>query len=191
MSSHDGRRPFPFKLGSAKHIRDQAAAAKPVFGDGPAPRMRPLVTPATAAPLLVRAPRIFEGPSSAAPAEPTAAIEPLPPAGDAQRMQQATPSADGGRAPRRAAMIPAVLTYEGYGAGMPCKVLNMSVTGALIELPRPDQGWYDDIGAIPAEVTLRFKLDRIERDGRIVRRSGREVGVRFTSAARPMKASAR
>lgn len=103
----------------------------------------------------------------------------------------APPSLDSGRAPRRAALIPGLLTYAGYGAGMPCKVLNMSVTGALVELPRSDQGWYDDIDAIPAEVTLRLKLDRIERDGRIVRRSGREVGIRFTSAARPMKAPTR
>jgi hypothetical protein len=99
------------------------------------------------------------------------------------------PSIEGGRAPRRAAVIPAMLTYAGYGAGMPCRVLNMSVTGALVELPRPDQGWYDDIDAIPAEITLRLKLDRMERDGRIVRRSGREVGSRFTSAARAMKAT--
>lgn len=102
------------------------------------------------------------------------------------------PADDPGRkAPRRAAMIPAMLTYEGFGNGMPCKILNMSVTGALVELPRQDQGWYDNIDNIPADITLRLKIDRIERDGRIVRRSGREIGVRFTTAARPMKAASR
>ena len=84
-----------------------------------------------------------------------------------------------------------MLTYEGFGNGMPCKILNMSVTGALVELPRADQGWYDDIDNIPAAITLRLKVDRMERDARIVRRAGREIGVRFTSAARPMKSASR
>lgn len=183
MSSRDGRRPFPFKLGNSAHSREPVPAARPVFGGGSAPRMRPLGNPTVASPILVRPPRMAEDAASPAP-------EPQAPVTDDPKQRPAPPPlVDSGRAPRRAAVIPAMLTYAGYGAGMPCKVLNMSVTGALVELPRPDQGWYDDIDAIPADVTLRLKLDRIERDGRIVRRSGREIGVRFTSAARPMKAT--
>jgi hypothetical protein len=89
------------------------------------------------------------------------------------------------------ATIPAVLTYPGFGAGMPCKILNMSVTGALVELPRPQQGWYMDVNDIPTDITLIVKLDRIVMQARIVRRIGREIGVKFTAAPRPIESGRR
>ena len=193
MASRDGTNSTPARWGVPTHPRDQAAVARPTFGGGRVPRIRPLVPPAGALPIALR-------PTASAPAD--ASPLPVAPSPAPTRVDQPTDvaadktvvgpvSADqvGRKTPRRAAMIPALLTYADFGNGMPCRILNMSVTGALVELPRPDQGWYDSIENIPANITLRLKLDRMERDALIVRRSGREIGVRFTTAARPMKAA--
>jgi hypothetical protein len=157
--------------------------------------MRPLVMPSGTVPVRTprtpdKAPDAGPGASEAAPAPDQGATAkacdparpPKPFRGDSAEWQ----AQGSGRAPRRVTTIPAVLTYPGFGIGMPCKILNMSVTGALVELPRPQQGWYLDINDIPADITLIVKLDRVILQGRIVRRIGREIGVNFTAAPRPI-----
>lgn len=194
MSSRDGSKTPSLRWGIGSRSDTHAPVPTPVFGRGRV-RLQPLVAPASA-PL---APSRSIGASSISDSQPQSGQprsdpEPKEAASPAAPMTAAAPvysDVPGRKAPRRIAMIPALLTYDGFGNGMPCKILNMSVTGALVELPRPDQGWYDDIDTIPAEITLRLKIDRMERDGRIVRRVGREIGVRFTTAARPMKSASR
>lgn len=80
----------------------------------------------------------------------------------------------------------AIINRPGSGTSIPCSIVNMSTTGACLELtdlpPNTDTSLH-----LPAYFTLAVRVDRMEIDCAIVWRRGGEIGVRFLAAPRPMK----
>lgn len=95
-------------------------------------------------------------------------------------------SKDGRRAPRKSSVIGATITAKSMVAERPCKVVDMSATGARLRiLPTSDQ-----LRGLPAGVpdtfTLILRVDRLEIDCEVAWRKDREIGIRFAGLARPL-----
>lgn len=80
----------------------------------------------------------------------------------------------------------ATISRAGSGTSISCSIVNMSTTGACLELidlpPNTDNSMH-----LPAYFTLAIRVDRMEIDCAIVWRRGGQIGVRFLAAPRPMK----
>ncbi len=93
---------------------------------------------------------------------------------------------EGRRAPRKSSVIGGVITSKSMVAERPCKIVDMSATGAKIRLmPTSDQTRGLPSG-VPEEFTLVLRVDRIEVDCEIAWRKDREFGVRFKGVPRPL-----
>ena len=99
----------------------------------------------------------------------------------------ASPKTESGRrSPRKSSVIGGVITASSMVAARPCKVVDMSATGARIRLmPTSDQTRGLPAG-VPEEFTLVLKVDRIEVDCVVAWRKERELGVKFRGVPRPM-----
>ncbi|MCH9764500.1 MAG: PilZ domain-containing protein [Alphaproteobacteria bacterium] len=82
----------------------------------------------------------------------------------------------------------ASICRPGSGTSISCSIVNMSTTGACLEikdLPAdPEQNLH-----LPAYFTLAIRVDRMEIDCAIVWRKGAQIGVRFLAAPRPLDCS--
>ena len=80
----------------------------------------------------------------------------------------------------------ATIKRQGTGTSITCAIVNMSTTGACLELkdlpPNTDSSLH-----LPAYFTLAIRVDRMEIDCSIAWRRGAQIGVRFLSAPRPMQ----
>lgn len=99
-----------------------------------------------------------------------------------------TPASNGERrwAHRKPCGYAANIVRPGSGTNISCSIVNMSTTGACLnlrDLP-PDT---DSSPHLPAYFTLTIRTDRMEIDCAIVWRKGTELGVRFMSAPRQMR----
>ena len=79
--------------------------------------------------------------------------------------------------PRRRVFKGALVAYEGLNTAIPCSVRDLSDGGAQLRL--------DGAMIAPNHFTLFVDLDGTETDCEVVWRKGRDLGVRFRSAARP------
>lgn len=96
------------------------------------------------------------------------------------------PSQEGRRAPRKSSVIGGVITSTSMVAERPCKIIDMSATGAKIRLmPTSDQTRGLPSG-VPDTFTLVLRVDRIEVDCEVAWRHDREFGVRFRGVPRPI-----
>ncbi len=90
------------------------------------------------------------------------------------------------RCPRRRVLVPGLINVPGYRLAIPCRVLDMSATGAGTVL---DVGPRDRIKLareLPENLVLVLRHDRVEVDCRVQWRNGTHFGVRFLSGMRPM-----
>lgn len=98
----------------------------------------------------------------------------------------AKPSGEGRRAPRKSSVIGGTITAKSMVAERPCKIVDMSATGAKIRLmPTSDQTRGLPSG-VPDEFTLVLRVDRIEVDCEVAWRKDREFGARFKGVPRPL-----
>lgn len=84
------------------------------------------------------------------------------------------------RAPRKRQALSALILWEDNRTGIPCTVVDMSVSGARLHLSRSTRGHIDP-NDLPDAITLYVKTDRLSVQCAIVRRSDSDLGVRFTS----------
>lgn len=94
--------------------------------------------------------------------------------------------AEGRRAPRKSSVIGGTITAASMVAERPCKIVDMSATGARLRLmPTSDQTKGLPAG-VPDAFTLVLRVDRIEVDCEVAWRKEREVGIRFRGVPRPL-----
>ena len=90
-------------------------------------------------------------------------------------------------ATRRAARTPGLIYPGGMAASIPCMIVDQSFSGACLKM---QEGWVNPFlgsSSLGQSFTLLMRLDRMEVDCEIMRLEEFEIGVRFTSAARPLK----
>ena len=88
---------------------------------------------------------------------------------------------------RRAAKTPGLIYPGGIAASSPCMIVDQSFTGACLKM---QEGWVNPFlgsSSLGQTFTLVMRLDRMEVDCEIMRLEELEIGIRFTSAARPLK----
>lgn len=89
-------------------------------------------------------------------------------------------------APRRKGMTPALIYFDGTTLSVPCMIKDMSTTGAKLELR---SGWDNPFCAAESamdRIRLVVRMDRVMYECRIIRRGETELGVKFTSAPKPI-----
>ncbi len=89
-------------------------------------------------------------------------------------------------APRKGANIPAQIYFDGTVSSVPCLIRDMSTTGAKLELR---EGWDNPFKSEASEMSgirLVVRQDRVMYDCKIVRRGETQLGVKFTSAPKPI-----
>jgi hypothetical protein len=94
-------------------------------------------------------------------------------------------------APRRKGQTPALIYFDGTTLSVPCMIRDMSTTGARLEL---HSGWDNPFRSAESSldrIRLVVRMDRVVYDCRIVRREEKELGVKFTSAPKPMAKAVR
>lgn len=79
----------------------------------------------------------------------------------------------------------ASISRRGAGTKLSCAIINMSTTGACLELKDLPESVQNSVH-LPAYFTLEIRTDRMEIDCAIVWRKGSRMGVRFLAAPRPM-----
>lgn len=87
-------------------------------------------------------------------------------------------------APRRPSQVPAEVYFDGGVGCLPCLIRDMSTTGARLHVR---EGWDNPFHSSPARpdrIRLVIRQDRVIYDCRIVRRSEKELGVKFLAAPR-------
>lgn len=80
----------------------------------------------------------------------------------------------------------AQITRGTSGTQIGCEIVNMSTTGACLEVKDLPGSVRENIH-LPAYFTLAIRRDRMEIDCSIVWRKGAQIGVRFLAAPRPMQ----
>lgn len=89
-------------------------------------------------------------------------------------------------APRRPGTTPAMIYFDGATESIPCLIKDMSTTGARLELR---SGWDNPFKVDASQmdkIKLVARLDKVMYECRIMRRGEAELGVRFTSAPKPL-----
>lgn len=92
------------------------------------------------------------------------------------------------RAPRKHQVLPAYVTSPDMAALIPARVIDMSATGAKIELTPMGRATGIPMTHLPDRYTLVLRHDRMEVDCETVWREEWNVGVRFLGFPRPMQA---
>lgn len=93
---------------------------------------------------------------------------------------------DGRRAPRKSSIIGGIITSPSMVAERPCKVVDMSATGARIRLMPTSEETRGLPAGVPDAFTLVLRIDRLEVDCQVAWRKDREIGVRFRGGVRPL-----
>ncbi|MEZ5817287.1 MAG: PilZ domain-containing protein [Hyphomicrobiaceae bacterium] len=84
-------------------------------------------------------------------------------------------------APRKEVVGHGFVRVHGYRLNVPCRIVNMSATGALLELTDADADH------LPDRIIVAFAGERTEIDAHIQWRMGQECGVHFVSLFRKME----
>ena len=101
----------------------------------------------------------------------------------------ADPTSEARRAPRKRMTVPGLIGVPGYRLHVPCRVVDMSATGACAELVSPP-GRNKQAAELPDRVVLILPHERVEVDCRVQWRQGGRFGVRFLSAMCRVQSSA-
>lgn len=88
------------------------------------------------------------------------------------------------RAPRKASSATAYITFERLSTPIATRVVNMSATGARLQLTPGPSDVLIPPRDFPDRITMIFRTDRAMVDCTIQWRTEREIGVRFASATR-------
>lgn len=104
----------------------------------------------------------------------------------AQRAAEAAKGDCNRKSKRRATALPAMMTFKGMRVAVPCTVIDMSGTGARLELPPSSIKQYGDADHLPDEMVLVLRADRMQVDCDIKWRRGGRIGVRFRGPPKPM-----
>lgn len=89
-------------------------------------------------------------------------------------------------APRRKDQTPALVYLDSGTGSFPCLVRDMSTTGARLELRA---GWDNPFSSgvsLNDTVRLVLRMHRVVYECKIMRRSERELGVKFTAPPKPL-----
>lgn len=87
-------------------------------------------------------------------------------------------------AQRRKSALPGLVFPEGVNTSIPCLIVDMSTTGARLELK---DGWDNPFrarGTDLSKLTLVIRHDKVAYDCKIVRCSEKSIGVKFLSSPR-------
>lgn len=95
------------------------------------------------------------------------------------------------RAPRKSHMIPAYLTGPEIANIVPARVVDMSATGAKVELTPMGRATGVPLTDLGERFTLVLRLDRMEVDCELIWREEWMIGVRFLGFPRPIQAASR
>lgn len=98
--------------------------------------------------------------------------------------------ADGRRAPRKMQILPAYVTAPGMPNAISARVLDMSATGAKIELTPMGRATGIPMTELPDRFILVLRHDKMEVDCETVWRDEWLVGVRFLGFPRPSRVAA-
>ena len=93
------------------------------------------------------------------------------------------------RAPRRPVAVPGVISLPGYRLTVPCRIVDMSATGAGAVITLDQKARVRLARELPDRVVLRLPNDRLEVDCLIRWRNRERFGARFVSVTRPLKAA--
>lgn len=88
------------------------------------------------------------------------------------------------QAPRKSTLLPACIKGEGMFDPLPCRVTEISATGARLRLTERDRLSSRGTMSFSGPLTLLILLERTEVDFRVVWRQQSEFGVKFLSAPR-------
>ncbi len=91
------------------------------------------------------------------------------------------------RSKRRQTALPGMMTFKGMRVGVVCTVIDMSGTGARIELPASSIKQLGGSDLLPDELTLILKADRMQVQCEVKWRRNGRIGVRFLGPPRPME----
>ena len=87
---------------------------------------------------------------------------------------------------RRTTALPAMMTFKGMRVAVPCIVIDMSGTGARIELPPASMKQFGGADHLPDVMTLLLRADRMQVDCEVKWRRNGRIGVRFLGPPKPM-----
>jgi hypothetical protein len=85
------------------------------------------------------------------------------------------------RAPRRATLLPGLVTYERTGVPVPIRVTNMSASGASLVIVTTDRSPASVVAEMPNAISLFLTYDRFSVACEVKWRRGEKIGVRFVS----------
>lgn len=91
----------------------------------------------------------------------------------------------GRRSKRKMTSLPGTITFPNLRVQVQCTILDMSGSGAQLELTEASQKQFGDIDHLPSRIVLIMRADRMQVDSEMVWRSGIRVGVRFLGPPRP------
>lgn len=109
----------------------------------------------------------------------------------AEVVAEADDSPESRRAPRKAHLIPAYVTGPEIANIVPARVVDMSATGAKVELTPMGRATGVPLTHLGERFTLVLRLDRMEVDCELVWREEWMIGVRFLGFPRPIQAAVR
>lgn len=81
--------------------------------------------------------------------------------------------------PRRRVLKGAIIVSNDRSSTLSCTVRNLSAAGAQVRVE----------GSVPQRFILRIEVDGIEVDCEIANRRGKDIGVKFVSETRTVKAN--
>ena len=85
-------------------------------------------------------------------------------------------------APRRKMKIPAFLYIDGVMTAVPCSIIDISTTGAKLELKAGWDNAFRFISDHATRVRLVERIEKVSYDCSIVRRAATELGLKFLAA---------
>ncbi|MBL8565261.1 MAG: PilZ domain-containing protein [Hyphomicrobiaceae bacterium] len=95
------------------------------------------------------------------------------------------------RAPRKQQALPALVTSPEIANAVPARVIDMSATGAKVELTPMGRATGVPLTDLPGRFLLVLRHDRMEVDCELVWRDGWMLGVRFLGFPRPSQVARR
>ena len=96
-------------------------------------------------------------------------------------------TSEGRRAPRKPQSLPAYITGPGMSNIIPARIIDMSATGAKVELTPMGRSTGIPLGFLPDRFVLVLRHDRMEVDCEIVWQEDWLLGLRFLGFPRPMQ----
>ena len=88
------------------------------------------------------------------------------------------------KAPRKMTLLPGIITHERTGLPIPCRVINMSATGARLIMVPSDHSATSVVESMPDQISLFLSYDRFSVACAVKWRQDDKIGVSFVSVPR-------